>query len=158
LRQETQSLVRHGARKGFRFLLGLALVFSCLRDVRADTWQIAAETRDAWDDIGSGNLNLANFGDLFWSDSAGYQWAATIPPGAQITSAKIRVYSNAHTGNTGAYTAQALLQELVNRNHGGNHERLGDAVLAAQEAYAETGAFPELSIYHLLGDPALRLR
>ena len=28
--------------------------------------------------------------------------------------------------------------------------------MAAQEAYAETGAFPELlSIYHLLGDPAL---
>ena len=50
---------------------------------------------------------------------------------------------------------QALLQELVN----GSHERLGDAVLAAQEAYAETGAFPELlAIYHLLGDPALSLR
>ena len=50
---------------------------------------------------------------------------------------------------------KALLQELFN----GSHERLGDAVLAAQEAYAETGAFPELlSIYHLLGDPALRLK
>jgi len=36
---------------------------------------------------------------------------------------------------------------------------LGDAVMAAQEAYAATGAFPELlQIYHLLGDPALRLR
>jgi hypothetical protein len=50
---------------------------------------------------------------------------------------------------------QALLQELFN----GAHERLGDAVLAAQEAYAQTGAFPELlSIYHLLGDPALSLK
>ncbi len=50
---------------------------------------------------------------------------------------------------------QALLEELFN----GAHPRLGDAVLAAQEAYAETGAFPELlSIYHLLGDPGLRLR
>ena len=50
---------------------------------------------------------------------------------------------------------QALLQELFN----GSHERLGDAVLAAQVAYAETGAFPELlTIYHLLGDPALRLK
>jgi len=50
---------------------------------------------------------------------------------------------------------QALLRELVN----GGHERLGDAVMAAQEAYAGTGAFPELlSIYHLLGDPALSLR
>ena len=50
---------------------------------------------------------------------------------------------------------KALLQELFS----GNHERLGDAVLAAQESYAATGAFPELlSIYHLLGDPALTLR
>ncbi|MEE8608321.1 MAG: protein kinase [Nitrospiraceae bacterium] len=31
-------------------------------------------------------------------------------------------------------------------------------ILAAQRAYAETGAFPELlSIYHLLGDPALKI-
>ncbi len=50
---------------------------------------------------------------------------------------------------------KALLQELFNGRHG----RLGDVVLAAQEAYAETGAFPELlSIYHLLGDPALTLK
>jgi hypothetical protein len=50
---------------------------------------------------------------------------------------------------------QALLREIL----GGSHRRLGDAVLAAQAAYAETGAFPELlSIYHLLGDPALELR
>jgi hypothetical protein len=50
---------------------------------------------------------------------------------------------------------QVLLAEL----YSGNHERLGDAVLAAQEAYAETGAYTELlSIYHLFGDPALRLR
>jgi hypothetical protein len=41
----------------------------------------------------------------------------------------------------------------------GNHQRLGDAVLAAQSAYAETGAFPEmLVIYHLFGDPAMRLK
>ena len=50
---------------------------------------------------------------------------------------------------------QALLHELFS----GRHQRLGDAVLAAQESYAESGAFPELlSIYHLLGDPALTLR
>ena len=42
---------------------------------------------------------------------------------------------------------------------GGGHERLGDAVLAAQKAYAETGAMPELlSIYHLFGDPAMTIR
>jgi Peptidase family C25/Concanavalin A-like lectin/glucanases superfamily len=50
---------------------------------------------------------------------------------------------------------QALLNELLH----GNHQRLGDAVLAAQQDYADTGAFPELlSIYHLLGDPTLLLR
>jgi hypothetical protein len=50
---------------------------------------------------------------------------------------------------------QALMDEVANRAH----ERLGDAILAGQAAYADTGAFPELlSIYHLLGDPALRLR
>ncbi len=39
------------------------------------------------------------------------------------------------------------------------HDRLGDVVLAAQQGYAETGAFPELlSLYHLFGDPALRVR
>ncbi len=50
---------------------------------------------------------------------------------------------------------KALLQELVH----GSHVRLGDAVMAAQETYAETGTFPELlSIYHLFGDPALKLQ
>jgi len=48
-----------------------------------------------------------------------------------------------------------LLDAVLNQGHG----RLGDAVLAAQSAYAESGAFPELiAIYHLLGDPALSLR
>jgi hypothetical protein len=50
---------------------------------------------------------------------------------------------------------QALLEELLQ----GNHERLGDAVMAAQQVYAHTGALPELlSIYHLFGDPALKIR
>jgi hypothetical protein len=50
---------------------------------------------------------------------------------------------------------RALVRELA----GGAHERLGDAVLAAQQSYAETGLMPELlSIYHLLGDPAMRIR
>jgi hypothetical protein len=50
---------------------------------------------------------------------------------------------------------KALLSELTS----GNHERLGDALAAAQAAYADAGAFPELlRIYVLLGDPALRLR
>jgi hypothetical protein len=39
------------------------------------------------------------------------------------------------------------------------HARLGDAILAAQAAYAETGLMPELlTVYQLLGDPALRTR
>jgi hypothetical protein len=50
---------------------------------------------------------------------------------------------------------RALMAEVT----GGSHARLGDAVLAAQKAYAETGAMPELlSIYHLFGDPAMTIR
>jgi hypothetical protein len=50
---------------------------------------------------------------------------------------------------------RALVGELVS----GRHERLGDAVLAAQGVYAETGLMPELlSVYHLFGDPAMRIR
>jgi hypothetical protein len=41
----------------------------------------------------------------------------------------------------------------------GRHERLGDALTAAQRTYAETGLMPELlSVYHLFGDPAMALR
>jgi hypothetical protein len=41
----------------------------------------------------------------------------------------------------------------------GTHERLGDAILAAQRDYAETGLMPELlAVYHLFGDPAMRIR
>ena len=50
---------------------------------------------------------------------------------------------------------RAVLQELFR----GNHERLGDAMLAGQAVYTASRAFPELlSIYHLMGDPALTLR
>jgi hypothetical protein len=50
---------------------------------------------------------------------------------------------------------RALVQGLQS----GRHERIGDLVLAAQKDYADTGAFPELlSLYHLFGDPALRIR
>jgi hypothetical protein len=50
---------------------------------------------------------------------------------------------------------QLLLDALFHQGH----RRLGDAVLAAQSAYAESGELPELiAIYHLLGDPGLSLR
>jgi hypothetical protein len=49
---------------------------------------------------------------------------------------------------------RALMAELTS----GQHQRLGDAVLAAQKAYAQTGLMPELlSVYHLLGDPAMKI-
>jgi parallel beta-helix repeat protein len=49
---------------------------------------------------------------------------------------------------------QALVDELTSRRHA----RLGDAMLAAQRTYADSGVFPELlAIYHLFGDPALVL-
>ena len=50
---------------------------------------------------------------------------------------------------------RALLQALAQ----GQHNRLGDAVVDAQQRYAQTGAFPELlAIYHLFGDPAMPLK
>ncbi len=50
---------------------------------------------------------------------------------------------------------RALMAEMTS----GAHDRLGDAVLAAQAAYAEAGLMPELlAIYHLFGDPAMRIR
>jgi hypothetical protein len=50
---------------------------------------------------------------------------------------------------------RALMAEITS----GQHLRLGDALLAAQKAYAQIGALPELlSIYHLLGDPTMKIR
>jgi hypothetical protein len=47
-----------------------------------------------------------------------------------------------------------LLDALLQRGH----SRLGDAVLEAQSGY-ESDSYPELlTMYHLLGDPALRIR
>jgi hypothetical protein len=47
----------------------------------------------------------------------------------------------------------------MNELTSGTHERLGDALLAAQRTYAETGLMPELlPVYQLLGDPAIKLR
>jgi len=50
---------------------------------------------------------------------------------------------------------RALMAALTS----GQHERLGDAILAAQKAYADSGLMPELlGVYHLFGDPATRIR
>ena len=50
---------------------------------------------------------------------------------------------------------RALMAEITS----GRHDRLGDAVLAAQEVYADSGVMPELlTIYHLFGDPAMLIR
>jgi hypothetical protein len=52
-------------------------------------------------------------------------------------------------------TTGAFLQELEDPQN----LRLGDVPLASQKSYADEGAFPELlSIYHLFGDPGMRLR
>jgi hypothetical protein len=50
---------------------------------------------------------------------------------------------------------RAVMQEVTS----GQHQRLGEALLAAQKDYATTGAMPELlSVYHLFGDPAMKVR
>ncbi len=48
---------------------------------------------------------------------------------------------------------------LVTSTGADEHARRGDAILAAQRTYAETGLMPELlTVYHLLGDAATRIR
>jgi hypothetical protein len=55
--------------------------------------------------------------------------------------------------------AHAYHRALLGALATGGHERLGDAFLAAQEAYALAGVMPELvSVYHLFGDPTMRIR
>ena len=55
--------------------------------------------------------------------------------------------------------AHLFHKALVQHLRSGAHSRLGDALLAAQADYATSGAFPELlDIYHLFGDPAMRVR
>ena len=50
---------------------------------------------------------------------------------------------------------RAVMAEITS----GRHERLGDALLAAQGMYAETGLMPELlTVYQFLGDPATKVR
>jgi len=50
---------------------------------------------------------------------------------------------------------RALMGEITS----GGHARLGDAVLAAQKAYAETGLMPELlAVYHLFADPGMEIQ
>jgi hypothetical protein len=50
---------------------------------------------------------------------------------------------------------RALLEELTS----GDHATLGDAMLAAQSTYADKGEFLELlTIFHVFGDPALKLQ
>jgi hypothetical protein len=54
--------------------------------------------------------------------------------------------------------AHAYHRALMGALTSGRHERLGDAVLAAQGEYAATGLMPELlTVYQLLGDPATRV-
>jgi hypothetical protein len=55
--------------------------------------------------------------------------------------------------------AHAYHRALVTQFESGAHSRIGDVVLAAQNDYTQTGAFPELlTIYHLFSDPALTVR
>jgi hypothetical protein len=55
--------------------------------------------------------------------------------------------------------AHVLHRALMGEITSGRHARLGDAFLAAQQDYADSGEMPELlAIYHLFGDPAMKIR
>jgi len=57
------------------------------------------------------------------------------------------------------WAARVYYETLIEELTSGRHERLGDALLAAQERYLDSGARPDLlRTYQLLADPALRIR
>jgi hypothetical protein len=63
------------------------------------------------------------------------------------------------TGLSVNHAAQLYHKALLEQLESGANKRLGDALLAAQKTYADEGVFPELlSIYHLFGDPAMKIR
>ena len=79
---------------------------------------------------------------------------------AQHRSLAVELLKAEDKGVVAAFSPTGLsLNEPAHRFHEllrQGHARLGDAVLSAQSAYAASGLFPELvSVYHLLGDPAL---
>ncbi len=81
--------------------------------------------------------------------------------GEELVKAKGRgaIAAFSPTGLSLDESAHVLHQALLSEIASGRHARLGDAVAAAQAAYATDGAYSELLlIYHLLGDPALLLR
>ena len=78
------------------------------------TFQVSANNRDAWDDGLSGGIDRVLFGDLNWSNSAGFQWQVTIPQAATITSARLKVYSPYRGGATGSYTARIRIEDVDN--------------------------------------------
>ena len=50
---------------------------------------------------------------------------------------------------------RAVMQEITS----GQHQRIGDAILAAQKTYAQSGRLARAPrLYHLFGDPAMRVR
>ena len=56
-------------------------------------------------------------------------------------------------------TGPSLHRAVMRRSPADSSPRIGDAILAAQKTYAQSGAFPELlSLYHLFGDPAMKAR
>ena len=77
-------------------------------------WQVSVDNRDAHDDTVTGHLDRIYISNSLWNDSGGFQWAVTIPQGATIISARIRLYSTWHTGATDAYTARIRVEDVDN--------------------------------------------
>lgn len=109
--RKTSKLVRSVFGSSMSLLLVIALK---AQPAGADTWQISAANRIAWDDTSTGTTGDCHFGDAFWLDACGLAWPVTIPPKATILSAKVRVYSDNHVGNTGAYTARIRVEDVDN--------------------------------------------
>jgi alpha-tubulin suppressor-like RCC1 family protein len=110
----TSRTLRAFARRplGVPILLALLVIAFAAREGRAQTWQISANSRDAWGDGSSGNFDIADFGDTTFADAGGYQWAVTLPRNTTIVSAKLRLYSTLHLGAAGAYTVRIRVEDV----------------------------------------------
>jgi hypothetical protein len=88
-----------------------------------------------------------------------HPWSNGLAEDLALAPQKGAIAAFSPTGLSLDAAAHVFHKALVTQLETGNHARIGDLVLAAQADYTQSGAFPELlAIYHLFGDPALRVR
>ena len=88
-----------------------------------------------------------------------HPWSNGLAESLALAPHKGAIAAFSPTGLSLDAAAHLYHRALVSQLEHGNHARIGDLVLAAQDDYTQTGAFPELlALYHLFGDPATKVR